>query len=99
MNIYVSNLNHSINDAGLNQLFSEYGEISSAKVIMDKLSGRSRGFGFVEMPNDEDGQKAIDALNGVEVEGRVITVNVAKPREPRSDNYGGNRGGGYNSRY
>lgn len=68
MNIYITGLNYSINDADLNDLFAEYGEITSAKVIMDRETGRSRGFGFVEMINEEDGQKAIDALNGAEFE-------------------------------
>ena len=68
MNIYITGLNYSINDADLNDLFAEYGEITSAKVIMDRETGRSRGFGFVEMVNDGDGQKAIDALNGAEFE-------------------------------
>lgn len=95
MNIYISNLNYSVNDADLNQLFTEYGEISSAKVIMDRESGRSRGFGFVEMPNDSEAQKAIDELNGAEYDGKTISVTVARPRTERSDN---NRGGGYNSR-
>ena len=100
MNIYISNLSYGINDADLNQLFSEYGEISSAKVITDRETGRSRGFGFVEMPNDEEAQKAIDELNQAEYDGKVISVSVAKPRENRNNNRGGynsNRGGGYNS--
>ena len=71
MNIYITGLNYSINDADLNDLFAEYGEITSAKVIMDRETGRSRGFGFVEMVNDGDGQKAIDALNGAEFEKKV----------------------------
>ncbi len=96
MNIYVSGLSFKLNDADLRQLFEEYGEVSSAKIIMDKFTGRSRGFGFVEM-NDEDGQKAIDALNEAEVDGKVIGVSVARPREerPRSNfNRGGGGGGG-----
>lgn len=100
MNIYISNLSYGVNDADLNQLFSEYGEISSAKVITDRESGRSRGFGFVEMNNDTEGQKAIDELNEAEYDGKVINVAVARPRTERSSNGGGynsNRGG-YNSR-
>ncbi len=96
MNIYISNLSYSVRDEGLQQLFSAYGEVSSARVITDKFSGRSRGFGFVEMPDDEAGQKAIDELNGTEIEGRTLSVNVAKPREERPRNFaprGGN--GGY----
>ena len=92
MNIYITGLNYSINDADLNDLFAEYGEITSAKVIMDRETGRSRGFGFVEMPNDAEGQKAIDTLNGTELEQKVISVSVARPREERP------RNNGYNSR-
>ena len=92
MNIYISNLSYGINDTDLNQLFAEYGGISSAKVIMDRDTGRSRGFGFVEMNDDAEGQKAIDALNQAEYDGKVINVAVAKPRVER-----GNNGGGYNS--
>lgn len=96
MNIYISGLSFATNDADLNDLFSAYGEISSAKVIMDRETGRSRGFGFVEMTNDAEGQKAIDELNGAEYDHKVISVTVARPREERPSN-GGNRGG-YNSR-
>ncbi len=98
MNIYVSNLSYAVNDNDLKELFGEYGEISSAKVIMDRETGRSRGFGFVEMPSDTEGQKAIDELNQVEYDGKVINVNVAKPRtdKPRSGGY--NRGGYNNNR-
>ena len=92
MNIYISGLSFGINDADLNELFSAYGETSSAKVIMDRESGRSRGFGFVEMPNDTDGQKAIDELNGAEYDQKTISVSVARPREERS------RNNSYNSR-
>jgi len=101
MNIYIANLSYSVNDADLKELFQEYGEISSANVITDRETGRSRGFGFVEMPNDAEGLKAIKELNGVEHEGKVLTVNVAKPkaekRDFRNDRRGGG-GGGYNSR-
>lgn len=102
MNIYISNLSYGVNDADLNQLFAEYGEISSAKVIMDRESGRSRGFGFVEMSNDAEGQKAISELNEAEYDGKVINVTVARPRTERSNNGGGynsNRGGYNNRRY
>lgn len=95
MNIYISNLSYGINDADLKDLFAEYGEVSSAKVITDRETGRSRGFGFVEMPNDADGQKAIDELNGAEYDGKTISVNVAKPREDKP-NFNRNRGGGGN---
>ena len=79
MNIYISNLSYDVNDSDLRELFEEYGEVSSAKVIMDRETGRSRGFGFVEMSDDTQGQKAIDELNQAEYDGKVINVNVAKP--------------------
>ena len=91
MNIYISNLSYAVNDGDLKDLFGEYGEISSAKVITDRETGRSRGFGFVEMADDAQGQKAIDELNQAEYDGKVISVNVAKPR---TDRPAGNRGGG-----
>ncbi|MEL5894494.1 RNA-binding protein [Bacteroides sp. GD17] len=99
MNIYISGLNFNTTDADLNDLFSEYGEVSSARVITDRESGRSRGFAFVEMSDDTAAQKAIDELNGAEYDQKVITVNVARPREERPRG-GGNRDrrGGYNSR-
>lgn len=89
MNIYISGLSFNTNESDLNKLFAEYGEISSTKIITDRETGRSRGFGFVEMPNDEDGQKAIDNLNGVEFDQKVITVSVARPRTERPS-YGNN---------
>lgn len=98
MNIYIAGLSYGTNDADLNDLFSEYGEISSARVIMDRESGRSRGFGFVEMPDDSQAQKAINELNEVEYDGKVINVTVAKPRTDRRDNNDRRGGGGYNSR-
>jgi len=81
MNIYVSNLSFTVQDEDLREFFTPYGEVSSAKVITDKFSGRSRGFGFVEMPDHEEGNKAIAALDSGTVEGRTIRVTVAKPRE------------------
>ena len=93
MNIYVSNLNYRTESESLEQLFAEHGEVTSAKVITDRETGRSRGFGFVEMANDAEGQKAIDELNNTDFEGKTITVNVARPREERTDR--GSRGGGY----
>ncbi|MDD4760618.1 MAG: RNA-binding protein [Bacteroidaceae bacterium] len=93
MNIYVSNLNWNTVDDSLQNLFAEYGEVSSAKIITDRETGRSRGFGFVEMPNDEEGQKAIDTLNETEFEGKTINVAVARPREDKP-RFGGNHGGG-----
>ena len=95
MNIYISNLSFKVEDSDLRQLFEEYGEVSSAKVITDRYTGRSRGFGFVEMPDDEASQKAINELNQAEYDGKVITVNEARPREdkPRSNNRSGGGGG------
>lgn len=86
MNIYVSNLGFSVQNEDLKEYFEEYGEVTSAKVITDKFTNRSRGFGFVEMPDDNAAQKAIKELNGAVVEGRSISVTVAKPREERSNN-------------
>ena len=97
MNIYISGLSYCTNDADLTNLFAEFGEVSSAKVIFDRESGRSRGFAFVEMPNDTEGQKAIDELNGVEYDQKVISVSVARPRTERPS-HGGGRGGYNNSR-
>ncbi len=101
MNIYVSNLSFNVEDDDLRGFFEEYGDVSSAKVIMDKFTQRSRGFGFVEMPDDASAEKAIAELNGAHVEGRAINVTVAKPREEKSNNGGGgnrrsysNSGGG-----
>ena len=93
MNIYISNLSFKVEDSDLKQLFEEYGEVSSAKVITDRYTGRSRGFGFVEMPDNEAAQKAVTELNQAEYDGKVITVNEARPREDRP-NKGGHSGGG-----
>jgi RNA recognition motif-containing protein len=95
MNIYISNLSFDVNDNDLRELFEEYGQVSSAKVISDKFSGKSRGFGFVEMPVDDEGKKAIEELNQAEYDGKVINVSVAKPREDRPErkSFGGDRGG------
>lgn len=95
MNIYVSNLNFRTENASLQALFAAFGEVSSANIINDRETGRSRGFGFVEMPDDTAGQTAIDALNNSEFEGKVITVNVARPKTERSNGGGYSRGGGY----
>jgi RNA recognition motif-containing protein len=91
MNIYVSNLSFNVQDEDLKSYFADYGEVSSAKVINDKETNRSRGFGFVEMTDDAAAQKAIAELDGATVDGRAIKVSVAKPREERS-------GGGNNNR-
>jgi len=98
MNIYVSNLSFNTSDAELSELFSAFGEVSSAKVITDRETGRSRGFGFVEMASEDEGKDAMLGLNNKEVEGRAMSVSVAKPREERSSNGGGSRGGYSNNR-
>jgi RNA recognition motif-containing protein len=90
--LYVGNLTYQVNDDELEQLFSEFGTVLSAQVIQDRDTGRSKGFGFVEMENAADAQAAIDALHDREHNGRRLTVNEAKPREPRP---GGGGGGGY----
>ena len=97
MNIYVSHLDWNTTDDSLQNLFTQYGEVTSARIITDRETGRSRGFGFVEMANDEEGQKAIDTLNGTEFEGKTINVAVARPKEERP-RFGGPRGGGYDRR-
>ena len=83
MNIYVSNLSFAVQDEDLREFFTEYGEVSSVKVITDKLTNRSRGFAFVEMPDDAAAQKAIQELDGGMVDGRAIKVTIAKPKEER----------------
>jgi|GEM_PF-395106 len=94
MNIYVSHLSWGTSSEGLGNLFMQFGEVASANVITDRETGRSRGFGFVEMPNEEEGQKAIDQLNGTSFEGQTITVNVARPPAGRaSGGAGGERRG------
>lgn len=96
-NIYVGNLPWNVSTDDLYALFQEHGAVARAQVIMDRDTGRSRGFGFVEMPNDGEAQKAIDALNNKEYHGRPLTVNEAKPREERGGGgggYGGGHGGG-----
>ena len=83
MKIYVGNLSYSTTDEDIRQAFSQYGTVDSADVIIDRSTGRSKGFGFVEISVDSEGQAAIDGLNGKEVDGRSLNVNVAKPREDR----------------
>ena len=83
MNIYVSNLSFNVLDQGLKDFFAPYGEVTSAKVIMDKFTGKSKGFGFVEMPDDTAAKKAISELDNEEVHGRSLKVSEAKPREDR----------------
>lgn len=101
MNIYIANLNFRTQTESLQQLFESYGEVTSAKIITDRDTGRSRGFGFVEMSNDEEAQKAMDELNNTEFEGKTIVVSEAKPKENNSRNFGGksNYGGGNSGGY
>jgi RNA recognition motif-containing protein len=101
MNIYVGSIHFKMNEAELKQLFEEYGEVTSAKIIIDKYSGKSKGFGFVEMPNDAEAKKAIEELNGAEVSGRKIIVNESIERAERRPNFhggGDDRRGGYGNR-
>lgn len=97
MNIYVGNIPRGVTENELRELFAAFGEISSASVIKDKFSGESRGFGFVEMPNKEEAQKALSALNGKDFKGRPLTVNEARPRtdKPRTGGFGGGGGRRY----
>ncbi|OGQ04150.1 MAG: RNA-binding protein [Deltaproteobacteria bacterium RIFCSPLOWO2_01_44_7] len=90
--LYVGNLPYGISDDKLSEMFSQAGTVESAKVIVDKYSGRSKGFGFVEMTNDDEAKAAIEKFNGQELEGRKLNVNEARPMEPRSGG-GGERGG------
>jgi RNA recognition motif-containing protein len=91
MKLYVGNLSYNTTDSTLNELFSPYGQVESARVITDRDTGSSKGFGFVEMSNS-DAQKAMGALNGREIDGRAIRVNEAKPQESRTGGGGGGRG-------
>jgi len=93
MKIYVGNLPFSVTEQELGDTFAEFGEVQSASLVMDRETGRPRGFGFVEM-GDDDARSAIEALNGTELGGRQLTVNEAKPREPRGGGFGGGGGGG-----
>ena len=88
MNIYVGNISWNLKDQDLANLFTPYGEVTSAKIVMDKFTQRSKGFGFVEMPNDDQAQAAIAQLNGSEIDGRNLVVNESRPKE------GGSTGGG-----
>ncbi len=89
--IYVGNLPYTTDDDSLSEMFSQHGSVSSASVIKDRYTGQSRGFGFVEMPDDSEAAAAIEALNGLQMDGRSLVVNEARPREPRR---GGGGGGG-----
>jgi len=102
--LYVGNLAYSVRDESLHQAFSQFGAVTSAKVMMDRDTGRSKGFGFVEMSTDAEAQAGINGMNGQQLEGRAIVVNEARPREPRAGGggyggggggYGGGGGGGY----
>jgi len=94
MNIFVSNLSFQVQDQDLLEIFAEYGEVSSAKIIMDKMTSRSRGFGFIEMPDDEASKKAIAALDGTTIDGRTIKVTEARQKEQRPRDH---TDGGYNN--
>lgn len=94
--LYVGNLDYGMSDADLSRLFEPHGSVRSAQVIMDRDTGRSKGFGFVEMGSDQEAQAAISAVNGQEINGRTLTVNEARPKEPRGPGGGGGGGrGGY----
>ena len=100
--LYVGNLTYGVNDGDLQQLFAQHGTVNSVALINDRETGRPRGFGFVTMSTPAEAQKAIDALNGKELSGRALTVNLARPREERSGGGGGRRdfrGGGGRDRY
>jgi RNA recognition motif-containing protein len=92
--LYVGNLAYSVRDENLQQLFSEFGSVASAKVMMDRDTGRSKGFGFVEMGSDAEAQAAIRGLNGKSCDGRALVVNEARPKEDRPGGFGGGGGGG-----
>lgn len=93
--LYVGNLTYNVNDSDLSELFSHFGTVQSAQVIVDRETNRSKGFGFVEMDTEAEAQAAIQGLNEHEYDGRRLTVNEAKPREARSGGGGGGRSGGY----
>ncbi|MGB7294012.1 MAG: RNA-binding protein [Candidatus Aminicenantales bacterium] len=96
MNIYVGNLSRDVSEAELKEAFQAFGEVSSCNIIKDKFTGESRGFGFVEMPNKEEADKAIADLNGKDLKGRNLTINEARPRTDRprtGGGFGGGRGG------
>lgn len=94
MRIYVGNLSYETTEETLTELFTEWGEVSSSTILTERQTGRSRGFGFIEMSNDEEARKAIEEANGRDCEGRTLTVNEAKPRAERG---GGGGGGGYHN--
>jgi RNA recognition motif-containing protein len=90
--LYVGNLSYSVTEERLQQHFAQHGSVVSARIITDKFSGRSKGFGFVEMSSDEEAQRATNALNGTEFEGRNIVVSEARPQQPRAPRMGGTGG-------
>jgi RNA recognition motif-containing protein len=92
--LYVGGLPYSVTEGRLEEIFAEYGSVQSARVISDKFTGQSRGFGFVEMASSEEAQKAIAALNGTQLDGRTLVVNEARPQEKRPGGPGGGGGGG-----
>ena len=96
MNIFIKNISFKVTEDDLRSIFSEYGEVKSVRIITDPVTRRSRGFGFVEMPNEDEAKSAIDSINGAELLGRVLTVNEAKPRENRE---GFNRSRNSNNSY
>ena len=98
MNIFVARLNYDTTEQELESLFSPYGDIDSVKIIMDRDTGRSKGYGFVEMPNEEEGLAAIEDLNGTDLDGREIVVKKANPPGGGNNRGGGNRRGGYGDR-
>ena len=94
--LYVGNLSYDVDSSSLQELFSAHGAVQSAEVIADRETGRSKGFGFVEFESDDDNQKAVDQLNGKELDGRTISVNLARPREERPRREFNGNGGGNN---
>jgi RNA recognition motif-containing protein len=96
--LYVGGLPYSVTEGRLEEIFAEHGTVQSARVISDKFTGQSRGFGFVEMASGEEAQKAIEALNGTQLDGRTLVVNEARPQEPRARTGGGGGGGGGGNR-
>ncbi|MEO5627612.1 MAG: RNA-binding protein [Candidatus Saccharimonadales bacterium] len=99
MKLYVGGLAYSVNEKELEELFAAFGKVTSAAVIKDRDSGQSKGFGFVELENDDDAQKAISEMNGKEVSGRSLTVNQARPQEDRRPGGGGGNGGSFRKSY
>ncbi|HWB20162.1 MAG TPA: RNA-binding protein [Phycisphaerales bacterium] len=93
--LYVGNLSYGVDSSALEQMFAEFGQVQSAQVISDRETGRSKGFGFVEMSSDQEAEAAIAAMNGKQHEGRALTVNEARPREDRPGGGGGGGRGGY----